>query len=486
LLGIGLGVGLVLGAGLTFAVMRALAPAAPDGAVAQDGPRPDARKDDAARKDAPPGDNATRKDAAPGDRAPGKDAAPADKPPRPDPPTAGIDLARLKAPQPMPFGWKSSYDAGARRWTFESSQRPDRGAAFRMFVDLPADAPADADACAAQATQKDALEPGWRLSEVAERGALPDGFVVKGPAVNDAARDGKPGFGFVAVRTINGVPLRARSAQANVDAARQDALELFKKLQLPTSTLFALQAPGGWAMTPDNVTLIVSQPEKAQLAYFDTVADRELQRVDLDFKPGALALQGDTLFVAAQGGSQIYALDRATGKVKKQYNLGGQAVSQLACHPSQGMLYATTNAFGVYSIDPASGAVTRTAARGHHIAVDPEGKYVYTGLQPPDRGEVFIEEGPNGSLRIYSDRWGKRALLFKYLADGVALRFVSGQNNAAVNGWAMHLTPDGKRLMLVGGAAGGRPRGTGPGAATSPPSTVPTTWRRWSARRRTG
>src|SRR5262249_15988965 len=156
------------------------------------------------------------------------------------------------------------------------------------------------------------------------------------------------------------------------------------------------------------------------------------------------------------------------------YNLGTEAVARIACHPAKGLLYATTNAFAVYSVDPASGKAVKTTGRGHFIAVDPvDGKFVYTGLQPPDRGELGIEEGPNGSLRIFRDQWGKGAMLFKYQVDGGELRFVSGQNNAAVNGWAMHLTPDGKRLLMVGGG-GWRPSkgdGTGGGYFTTVYST---------------
>ena len=46
---------------------------------------------------------------------------------------------------------------------------------------------------------------------------------------------------------------------------------------------------------PDNVTLVVSQAETAQLVYIDTAAGPDMKRVDVDFQPGASAVQGDTL-----------------------------------------------------------------------------------------------------------------------------------------------------------------------------------------------
>lgn len=229
--------------------------------------------------------------------------------------------------------------------------------------------------------------------------------------------------------------------------------------------LLPLPAPGGWAMTPDNVTLIVSLPEQGKLVYFDTVAGKELNRVEVDFKPAALAIQGDTLFAAGKGTSMVYALDAKTGKAKKEYSLESDAVVQLACHPKQGLLYASTTKLGVYAIDPAGGEVTKTKARGTFLAVDPvDGKHVYTGWQPPldEFGDVVVEEGADGKMKFYWDRWGKRAVIMKYAVAGPRLKFVAGQNNAAVNGWVLRLTPDGKRVMILGGG-GWRPKGEGTG-----------------------
>jgi hypothetical protein len=41
-------------------------------------------------------------------------------------------------------------------------------------------------------------------------------------------------------------------------------------------------------MAPDAVRLIVAIPEKAELIYFDTVTDKEIKKVQVDFKPGAV------------------------------------------------------------------------------------------------------------------------------------------------------------------------------------------------------
>src|SRR5262249_24870428 len=153
----------------------------------------------------------------------------------------------------------------------------------------------------------------------------------------------------------------------------------------------------------------------------------ETKRVDVDFQPASLALQGDTLFAAARGASTVYALDARTGKPKKEYSIGSDAVGHIACAPKQGLVYATTAKFDVFSIHPDGGAVTKTSARGFFLAVDSvAGKLVYTGLQPPSQGgDLVFEDLPNGKFKMYWDDWGKRALLMKYAVEGKNLKQIS-------------------------------------------------------------
>ena len=222
---------------------------------------------------------------------------------------------------------------------------------------------------------------------------------------------------------------------------------------------FPLPTPGGFVMTPDGVTLIVSQPKAAKLVYYDTVDDKELKQVEVDFKPTALALQGATLFAVSEGSAVVYALDAATGKGQREFNVGGDAVAQIACHPTQGLVYATTVSRKVYSIDPANGTVTKTAAVGDWIAVDPVGgKSVYTGVKPAqeDLDTLVIKSDGKGNYKIIWDQWGLRGAIVKYAVDGPNLKFVAAQTNAEVNPYMMCLSPDGKRIMMTGGG-GWRP-----------------------------
>ena len=226
---------------------------------------------------------------------------------------------------------------------------------------------------------------------------------------------------------------------------------------LPGAAYFPIKGFGSAIVAPDGVTLIVSLPDTAQIVYFDTVLDKELKKVEVDFKPSALAIQGKTLFVSAKGSSSVYALDLETGKQKKEYEIPGNAVSRIACHPVKGLVYASVAGYDVYSIEPDTGKVTKTAATGNFIAVDPvKGDFVYTGVQPPLDNGFKIRVGPDGSFTVFRDLWGVRALIMKFAVAGKDLKFVEAQKNASVNGYMMHLTPDGKRVMIPGGG-GWRP-----------------------------
>ncbi|HEY7312435.1 MAG TPA: hypothetical protein VH643_23930 [Gemmataceae bacterium] len=426
-------------------------PAAPDRTEQPASHRPDA----AAEKSSPT--------TTPSDRANSPSS-----PTSPATPAVQVDPTRLKIPNPR----LAKYEPDSKRWVY-LFPNPVRATNGMFYIDvLPPGAPTDRDAYAAKLLQKDPMGAGPPLAEITEKGDLPDGFFVKG--VTNAPSGSKKEPAFILVRKVNGAFLRCRNGivahrPVSDDELRQAMLEVFKKVTIRTTTLISLPPPSGAVMLRDNATLVVAHAETANLIYFDTMGEREVKRVEVDFQPGELIVQGDTLFSAAKGSAMLYALDAATGKVKKEYNLGGDGIVHIACHPRSGLIYASTTKFGVVSVDPASGAVNKTKALGQFLAVSPGGKFLYTGVQPPDRDEVEIIFRKDGSMRIYSDMWGPRAMLMKYAVDGPELHFVSGQNNAAVNGWWMHLTPDGKLLMMVGGGGWRPPRegGTGGGYVTA-------------------
>jgi hypothetical protein len=217
---------------------------------------------------------------------------------------------------------------------------------------------------------------------------------------------------------------------------------------------FKLPSVGGWVMTGDNETLIVSVPTKNQLVYFDTVADKEVRRVEVAFAPTSLALQGKTLFAAARGASLVYVLEADSGSQQKKIKIPGEPVLHLACNPESGPLYASTAKHRIFAIDPAAGKVVRTKGRGLLLAADPKGTALFAGMIKPYREKIKVSGGKDGALAIEFDNVGQRGTLLKYVPAGKDLKLVDGNANAAVGaGGALVLSPDGQKIVLV--AAGG-------------------------------
>jgi hypothetical protein len=225
--------------------------------------------------------------------------------------------------------------------------------------------------------------------------------------------------------------------------------------------------PRGFALTDDLVGLVVSAPETTQLVYFNTSTEKELKCVELEFKPGNLCRQGKVLYVAGEGTAIVYAIDQTTGKTLKEYELGGDAIANLACHPREGLIYAATAGRAVFSIDPVTGKVTKTSAIGKYIGVTAEGANVITGFQPGD-GEYDYKASDTKRIVIpWDGTWGTRAQIVKYNVKGAGLEFEAAQNNAASNGWSFHLSPDGKRVAMPGGGGWRPAEGTGGGYVTA-------------------
>ena len=219
------------------------------------------------------------------------------------------------------------------------------------------------------------------------------------------------------------------------------------------SATFKLPSVGGWVMTTDNITLIVSVPSKGELVYFDTVNDKEAKRVEVDFQPTALALQGQTLFAASKGSSEIYALDLKSGKEIKKFKLPGEPVFHITCHPTTGLICASNDQQKVFSIDVPKGKVQKTEARGMFLAIDPvKGNTLFTGSIKPPEERIVVRGGANGSTIITFEVSGDRAKLLKYSISGETLKLIDGSDNAAIGAsGTMHLSPDGKSIAFIAG-----------------------------------
>jgi hypothetical protein len=226
---------------------------------------------------------------------------------------------------------------------------------------------------------------------------------------------------------------------------------LLKPTESTGQAIHQLPSLGGMVMTANDKTLVVSVPTTGQLLYFDALTAKESKKMEVDFQPGALAVQGNRLFVATKGAPIIHVLDADTGKEQKQIKLPGLPIDQLACHPVKGLLYAINDDMDVFSIDPASSKATLTKAVGQKIVVDPsDGNNVYTSIFKPARNRLLVQEMPGRTLKVQLIKGKASNILLKFKADGADLKFAAGNPNAGSGGSWFGVSRDGKRVAMSG------------------------------------
>lgn len=252
-------------------------------------------------------------------------------------------------------------------------------------------------------------------------------------------------------------PPPAEPNRRSAAAIGPDAKPVAEDVAGPQRQSYTCPGIAAGLLMPDLKTVVLSIPTRAELVLFDTEAFQEVKKLSVEFKPGALAVQGGNLFVAAKGAALVYVLDAKTGKQKAEIEVPGSGVVQLACHPLQGLLYASTEDLKVFAIDPAAGKAVFTGGRGHFLAVAPDGRFVYTGTQPISEEEVKVIHDADGSFHMIWDDWGARAFMARYAVHGTKLDLAGINPNAAVNAHNFALSADGEVVAMAGGG-GWRPK----------------------------
>jgi hypothetical protein len=266
------------------------------------------------------------------------------------------------------------------------------------------------------------------------------------------------------------IPLKSTLSAESLAAMKpvRNPVDLSRLAASQTATrrsTYSLPQVGGWTLLEDQQTLALALTEKAEILYVNSVDGSEIRRVSLDFQPGSLAAQGDTLYAIRANSSLCYALEAQTGKVKKEIKVPGDPLMRIACAP-KGRVYVTTAKGTLVSIDPSSGSAATTGARGLFLQVDPKGQFVYSGRTSPNDWGVEVEQDKDGRSTWYYDEWGYRTVIRKYAVAGPSLKEVSVNDNAAVNGRSMVMSPDGSKIAVAGGG-GWRPKRAGGGGGYS-------------------
>jgi hypothetical protein len=230
----------------------------------------------------------------------------------------------------------------------------------------------------------------------------------------------------------------------------------------------ALPSLGGWVMHSDGVRLIAALPDQAQLAYIDTVANKELKRVDLSFMPDRLAWQGKRLFASAQGANAVHVLDLDSGVDKKTVKLDGGVVVDLVCHPEKGLVYAAMSNNAIVAIDADAGTAVATGARGRYLAMDPHNAHTLYAAFHVHNTQTTTSQVVVGQ-RVREDSKGRQSTetieknvdsttdidkqkLAKFTVMGKALKEIGVNRNLGPNEvQPLRVSSDGKRVGFSGG-----------------------------------
>ena len=223
------------------------------------------------------------------------------------------------------------------------------------------------------------------------------------------------------------------------------------KLDETNSTKLPLPAPGGWVLSPDGETLIISSPKTAEIIYIDTTKEKEVKRVKVKFQPAALALRSSSLYAVAKGSSMLYVLDAQSGQSKEQIRVPGETLVQLACHPSIGPLFATNDQFEVFALKTGYSKLEKTEAQGNFLAVGPKGDFLYTGTQKPIKEVLVLSRGPRNSVNVGVAKTNINSTIVKYSLKAEKMEPLAMKGNAAINGRALAVSADGQKIALAGG-----------------------------------
>ena len=142
-------------------------------------------------------------------------------------------------------------------------------------------------------------------------------------------------------------------------------------------SIINLTGMGGFAVSPDNSTMVVSLPSRTELVFIDTVACKEIRRVIVEFQPTQMVWSDNVLFVAQKSSGIVHIIDTNNGKELATGNASGP-VRNLTT--AKGVCFASNSNRQVFSIDK-KGTSAETLAAGTFVAADPKGDYVYTVVE---------------------------------------------------------------------------------------------------------
>jgi hypothetical protein len=216
---------------------------------------------------------------------------------------------------------------------------------------------------------------------------------------------------------------------------------------------FDVEGASSMILGLDNSTLFVAIPAKAKLLLFDTFERRSAGEIEVDCKPWQIAIQGNHLYMTAQGTSRVHVLNLKSRQAETPIQVESkEPLRTVVCHRQRGLLYVANQSGEIFSIDPIQRKSFKTSAVGSMLTIDPSsGDFVYAATNLPAKDVVeVVRSGNIAQLRRVT--LIERASVRKYEIKGKALAEVDRNVNAAIGyGGSLSISPDGKQVWLAAG-----------------------------------
>jgi S1-C subfamily serine protease/Tfp pilus assembly protein PilF len=189
---------------------------------------------------------------------------------------------------------------------------------------------------------------------------------------------------------------------------------------------------------------MVALPKNAAHYYLIATANKAaVTKIAVKGAPVCACLAGGFLYTVGANPGRIDQIGVETGKVVKTYPLKSFLPRSLAVFPARGVAYFASSDY-VYGMNLNSGTVFKSEIAGQAVVGHPKQQFVYSMLRDTDT------------------RWIQTTLI-KGVAVPGGLLVASWRDNAASNGSAIRISPDGNWVAVVGGG-GWRPTVKPPGA----------------------
>jgi S1-C subfamily serine protease len=264
-----------------------------------------------------------------------------------------------------------------------------------------------------------------------------------------------------AARFEKDAPQRA-TAQSALDRARKDYEAALKNTGLgevgPDHILRLGSKPGPLFPAWDGTNVWIAIPDRSELVLFDPASGTILRRLPLRLTPAwAIGRPDYALCGTTTDRRAIHKINLANGDVLQTLNLPEGDLLDLAPHPFLPQSYVSVHepkpgqtldaaAFRVFCLDETAMTAVPTDAIGMFLAVDPLGRYLFTGFHIP----LAAAMGMDPAFLTLRPAFGQIDHLARFRLGRGGPVLDAQVPTPGLGGLGLALSPDGRQVCYIG------------------------------------